>query len=227
MALLDFLYPKRCLGCGFLGAYICSSCFTKLIKREKEICLYCKKRSLYGLTHPICHRKYGVDGVISLFEYNRMLRKIVWAVKYRFITDSWTEVMLNISVEIRFRLTFFKTVKTAFVLQPIPLHEKKLRWRGFNQAFLIASFLSSTLNFPVVDLLERSKDTKPQVHFHSPYERFKNIKGAFRVKTKEGMQKNIILVDDVVTSGSTIKAAASPLKRAGAQLVYAVTLAAG
>jgi ComF family protein len=109
---------------------------------------------------------------------------------------------------------------------PIPLSSVKLRKCGYNQAEILAKELSKKFNFPVQNLLERAKETKTQVGL-SNLQRKLNIKEAFILKSQNSKDKikNVFLVDDVVTTSSTLLEVAKVLKKAGAQAVFGLTLA--
>jgi len=127
-------------------------------------------------------------------------------------------------------LAFYKKLSTKTFFQPIPLSEKKLRERGFNQAFLITKFFRRFFKFPIADFLIRVKETKPQAELKTKKDRYNNLKKAFKIK-KEHLETvsgvRVILVDDVITSGSTVREAAKTLKKAGASKVYVFALARG
>jgi len=110
---------------------------------------------------------------------------------------------------------------------PIPLHKRRLRWRGFNQAEKIAKILSDKLNIPLVNnKLIRIKYNQPQAKINSQ-KRKNNIIGCFQYNGESLEEKNIILVDDVVTSGSTLNECAKVLKEKGAQEVWGICVARG
>lgn len=228
MFLKDILFPKFCLGCGFLGAYICTNCKKKLSYISADVCLYCERKSLYGLTHPGCSRENGVDGLLSIFYYNNLLKTIIKSIKYRLATDVWKELCLVIEADKLLKLRFFKDyLKADFYLEPIPLHRFKLKQRGFNQAKIIADFFNQFLNFTASEFLIRKKDTSAQAQMKNNQDRYHNTLGAFDVLEKKAQDKNFILVDDVVTTGSTVKEATKVLKKAGAKRVFVLTLAKG
>jgi len=77
MSLKDFLFPKICVGCSYLGAYICPKCQKKLVYVEKEVCFFCKKASSFGLTHYFCQKKFSPQGIMTIFYYNDLLKKII------------------------------------------------------------------------------------------------------------------------------------------------------
>lgn len=108
MFLADIFFPKFCLGCGYLGDYICLKCKKKLNYIEKQNCLYCKRQSLYGLTHSICARRNGIDGVITLFQYNDFLKIIIKNVKYRLAKSVLNDFLNQIKPYILTNLLFYK-----------------------------------------------------------------------------------------------------------------------
>ncbi|MBI5049896.1 MAG: ComF family protein [Nitrospirae bacterium] len=113
-------------------------------------------------------------------------------------------------------------------LLPVPLYKRKLRQREFNQSAIFARHLSDYLGAELlIDCLVKVKETMPQVGL-SAKERAKNIRGAFEVENKRFIQgKTLMLVDDVFTTGATVRECSKVLKRAGARDVHVVTLAHG
>ena len=218
MNILDILFPKRCVGCGRIGKYFCGRCRAKVlyIADNESICPMCGRLGLDGMTHPVCRTRYGLDGLTSLFRYTGPIQSAVKAVKYRLVTDLATEFVSLASVS---------QIPTLECLIPIPLHVSRLRVRGFNQAEVLGTLLAARLRIPVsIDILRRVKATAPQVRMKTKNERLGNMKNVFRaVETIQN--KNILLFDDVFTTGATMKAAANVLKRAGANRVWAVTMA--
>lgn len=229
MFLKDLLLPKFCLGCGFLGAYICLNCQQKLSYIRSDICLYCGKASLYGLTHPGCRRINGIDGFLSLFYYNNFLKKLIKDIKYRLATEVWQEFCLVVKPE---ECDKFKQVKNLLggdlLLAPVPLHPNKLRARGFNQAKIISLFFNRFLHLSQTEPLLRKKDTQAQAQLKKNLDRYLNLRNAFAVLPGSDLSgKKFVLVDDVATTGSTLKEATRALKGAGAKKVYAFVLAKG
>lgn len=228
MIFKDLFFPKLCLSCGYLGAYICSQCEKKLKYIDQDICVYCGRESYYGFTHPGCQKRYGLDGVLSLFRYDPTLQRIIKGIKYRLATDIWKEFCLILKPKILEKISFYKTISNNMVLQPIPLHRNKLRLRGFNQAFIISDFIASVTGLKVAQILERIKETRLQAQLHSKKDRYYNIKGSFVVADKNKIyNQQMILVDDVMTTGFTIKEASKILKQAGVKKVFALTIARG
>lgn len=228
MFFTDFFFPKFCLGCGYIGVYLCLSCQNKLKPIEQDVCLYCKEPSLFGLTHPNCQKKLNIDGFLTLYYYNPILKNIIKNIKYRLATEVWQDFYRIIKPEVIEKLGFYKKLSSDFIIQPIPLTKNKYNERGFNQASLIGLFFQKFLKFPIVDLLIRKKETLPQAQTKSLLKRYLNLKGAFKsINSNIIRSSNIIIVDDVVTTGSTVKEAAKILKEAGAKKVYILALAKG
>lgn len=231
MFIIDLFFPKFCLNCYLPGAYICPRCQKDLKEPKFTSCFFCQKRSLYGLTHQNCLKKLHINGVSFLFYYNNLLKKIIKNTKYRLATEVLRELTRIIKPETFNHLEFYKKLSEKTYLQPIPLSPKKFRERGFNQAFLITKFFQKYLNFPITDFLVRIKETKSQAELKTKKERYNNLKGAFKINPNCQqdliLKSRIILIDDVITTGSTVKEAAKTLKKAGADKVYVLGLAKG
>lgn len=113
----------------------------------------------------------------------------------------------------------------ADVLIPVPLHRCRERERGYNQSELLARELGTLIGLPVAtEVLRRTRDTPPQVSMSGHRERRRNIADAFQC-TGELSRQRVLLIDDVVTTGSTMAACAGPLKAAGATSVWGLALA--
>ena len=112
-------------------------------------------------------------------------------------------------------------------IMPVPLHKRRLRWRGFNQSEKLAKILADKLNIPLINnQLIRIKYNWPQAKINFQ-KRKNNINGCFQYTGKSLVEKNIILVDDVVTSGSTLNECAKVLKEKGAQKIWGLCVASG
>jgi ComF family protein len=112
------------------------------------------------------------------------------------------------------------------VLVPVPLHPKRLRERGYNQSRLLAQELGKLTNLPVVDdCLIRQKHAPPQTRSSTVDERRGNVTGAFACRDRRLQDKQVLLIDDVSTSGATLDAGAAALKAAGATSVWGLVLA--
>jgi len=116
----------------------------------------------------------------------------------------------------------------SYCLQPIPLHLSKLRDRGFNQAEIISDYFNRFLRLEKINALIRKKDTKPQAQTEGKLKRRINVGRAYDLyKGIRLAGRSVILVDDLLTTGATIKEAAKTLKNQGVKRVFALTLAKG
>ena len=113
------------------------------------------------------------------------------------------------------------------IIMPVPLHPSRKRKRGYNQAELLAKQLSECMGIPMEkDVLYRIKKTRPLKEMNGE-QRHRNLKGAFAVSKSWNPRQNILLIDDIYTTGSTIERAAGILKKAGVENVYFLTLSIG
>jgi len=185
----------------------------------------CEKPAPFGKTHPICVTRNCVDGSISALTYkDKNVKRIIEVFKYNFVSDL-AAPLAELIVE-TINKQNLENYFQDFVLVPIPLHPRRKNWRGFNQAGLLSMELSKLLNIKIEDkLVSRVKYTKPQVNLGSD-DRKKNMLGAFALNGI-GFNKKIILVDDVITTGSTANELAKILKRAGAEEIWVLTAALG
>jgi len=233
MNILDLLFPKTCFGCKKLGPYVCAACQKNIKIIQRDVCPYCKKSSHQGYAHDWCKKPSGVDGLLSFFQYDFALKKIIAGIKYHGITSLFP-ILFNVFPEERLSLlrsVINESPRSVFV--PVPLHPKKERRRGFNQSRYIAGFFAKLYSCDLDNnLLSRIKNTDPQAHMRSPKERIDNMQQAFRISASAQSIQNIqntpakvIIVDDVWTTGSTIMAATKALKKAGVKHVYALTVA--
>ncbi|HLD26801.1 MAG TPA: ComF family protein [Patescibacteria group bacterium] len=226
----DILFPRYCFGCGYWGTYVCGSCKKQLQTMRFDICPYCRKKSYFGLTHPVCKKEYGIDGLKSIYRYNDVVKKIIMQIKYRLITDALSEFFLTIPRNKMEELLFYRELSLDFLIVPVPLHTVRMKHRGFNQANEMARFFAQVLRFSLDNnSVIRKKNTKPQVAFKKPIDRYRNIVGAFdladQVKRVDIHNKQFIIFDDVWTTGWTMKEVAKVLKKNGAEKVFALTLA--
>ncbi len=228
MRILDLLFPKFCVGCGKWGTYFCPKCIEDITQGDL-ICPSCEREAVGGTTHPICRSKWKLDGLWSLGAYKDPLRKAIQKLKYSYVSEL-AEVLtdLMISYWARYTPQFFEEIKEGgeWIIVPVPLHLRRQKQRGFNQSALIGQLLSKKLGLEYVETLKRIHYTKPQVELKS-WQRKKNIKNAFSLSEHYtlDLKPSILLIDDVWTTGSTLKECAYILKRGGAQKVWAITLA--
>ena len=226
--IFDVIFPSMCLGCGKFGSYICLTCETTLVEYERQRCLYCHESSYLGFTHPQCVKNGGIDGVLSVFLYNNTLKRVIKNIKYRFVSDAFSDLFRLLTLRRVESLLNVCRIENQLVIQPVPLHIQKYKQRGFNQSMYISEFLSKQLNLSIINHVERIRHTLPQAQIHDLAHRYKNVLNAFVIQNKESIRgENILLVDDVVTSGNTVKSIARVLKKAGANKVFVFSLARG
>jgi len=228
MNLLDFIFPKRCVGCGKVGKYFCDRCTLKIriINTNEAICPVCEKPAIDGATHPKCKTKYTIDGLTSFFRYDGVVKKGIKAVKYRFVSDLAKEFTDLIPSSLLFELTKMRT--NGLTIIPIPLHPSRLRYRGFNQAEILGKLVSVRLHIPMkTDILFRSRKTTPQVEMKDRKTRLKNMNNVFSkfLTIRLSCYPAVLLFDDVFTTGATMRSAAGILKRHGVKSVWGVTMA--
>ncbi len=237
MNILDILFPKRCLTCGRFGKYFCDRCAEtiKTIESRDTICPVCERSAIGGVTHPRCVMRYSLDGLTSIFRYDGIIREAVKTLKYRLVTDLAKEFVSLIPVSFFDEVTKYRTnegmhqsVRPEASLIPIPLHSSRFRDRGFNQTEVLGRLLADRLQIPMrTDILKRVIKTTPQVEMKDRKERLKNMKNVFSIHNSKFIIHNstMLLFDDVFTTGATMRAAGETLKRAGAKVVWAITMA--
>lgn len=246
---LDILFPPLCLNCRKYmqgKELLCSDCFSSIHINNSMFCPVCGLRIIEGKT--IC--RHGPE---KLKEYpyllapatnydDEIIRNLIHYFKYKGFID--IALILGILAEKYITTVFRNSEIINYVLVPVPLHPKRQRQRGFNQSELLAKFLSVKFNLPMINALKRIKNSKPQakmkkdnkkVYFFEDepdsnarnYEkRKKNISGAFSIINPEEITgKNVILIDDVYTSGATMSEAARILKNHGAKKIIALVVA--
>lgn len=184
-------------------------------------CPVCRARLARNVK--ICHKnsQYKLGAATSYNE--EAVRKLIWQLKYRGRTG-------NAAPLAKLLLHYLETCNLkleTFLVVPVPLSKTRLRKRGYNQATLLAKILSENLKLPVVDnALIRIKDAPPQAEVRDWETRKTNIQNSFSVADSALIKnKNVILVDDVFTSGATLNEAAKTLKSAGVKQILALVVA--
>lgn len=230
MGFLDFIFPKYCVNCRKTGDYICPGCFPFISFDFSMICLVCNRPSVDGLTHPGCRGKHTIDGAFCAVAYKGIVKKLIYNFKYKPYLSDLKKTLISLFYESLiqnelFMRTIGKLNNSPAVFIPIPLHEKKLKKRGYNHSELLAQGLSLILNFKTINALQRTKETKTQ-HGLKLKDRKENLKNAFSINPKyKIINADIFLVDDILTSGLTLLEGAKILKKNGAKKVWGLALA--
>jgi ComF family protein len=214
--ILDIVFPAKCLSCGENGS---------------ELCLNCLSAS------PVAERE-SAKWIFPLYDYRHpTIKKSLWLLKYngkKRLANVFAEIIYEKMMEELSELSVMENF-TEPVLIPIPLSPKRYRERGFNQAELICKEIIkiSKIRGEVFTLekniLIKPKDTEHQARIRDRRERLKNLVGSFTIKNDEQAKliknRNIILIDDITTTGATLAEARKTLKKSGARKVIAFTVA--
>lgn len=192
------------------------------------ICLVCGRPTIDGLTHPRCQGRYVIDGAFAALSYKGIVKKLIYQFKYKPYLSDLKDSLVDLFYEAIIQNEIFQKIyENKPILVPIPLHKTRLRNRGYNHAQILATGLSEKLNLEALDLLERNRETKSQFGLDLK-KRKENLKDAFILNTKyPPTGKNLLLVDDILTTGSTLFEAAKELKKKGVKRVWGLTLARG
>jgi ComF family protein len=221
VCLVNFIFPKECYLCGKPGKYICTKCIkNKLTINWEQKCHVCNKPCRMGFVHKDCSETTYLDGLIYITLYDDEVSKVIHDVKYNFNFDVLNEIAVIMA-------NYLKRYKFAndIVLTSVPLHKSKERFRGFNQADLLGKKVGRKAVLQYNELLKRNRKTHTQVML-SKEERSVNLKNVFMLKNKGlKLPKEVIIVDDVYTTGSTLSECTKVLKANGVERVYGLVFA--
>ena len=219
-SLFDFFLPRFCPSCksklSTEEISVCSSCFSKIKFAEEERINFEFNKKFEG--------KNIISGFTSIyiFEKDKSLQHIIHSIKYsqRFLNGVF--LGKGLAPYLENKITDWK----IDLIIPIPLHSLKKAERGYNQSCYISKGVSRELKIPVDDSsIKRKKYTQSQTTMNL-IERHENIRDAFKVKSKKKIfDKNILLIDDVITTGATVGECGRVLLEAGAKKVYAASIA--
>ncbi len=232
--LVDVLYPKTCLACkkkitvSSIDNLVCRQCWGKIKKNLPPFCCRCGRHleidnSLKNICRPCLKEPLHFDRAFSPCIYEGTIKELIQAFKYKnkdYLGPTLSRLMADFIKEYELPMDIFD-----FIV-PIPLHKARLREREFNQAQILSDYIArefhkKTLN----DNLSRHRPTRTQTELETE-ERLLNVRESFSLKDKSAIRgKNILLVDDVLTTGATVSEATRVLKEAGAQIVFVLTLA--
>lgn len=217
--------PETCAGCGLTGAWFCPDCSESLSLDGPPGCQRCGRKGIRRSDCGYCRSRFPVrlTKLRAGYAYDGAMRRAVQRFKYsrefergrdlgRLLASRYRELMPRDRVD--------------FIV-PVPLHQRRLRERGFNQSAVLAGELQEVVGAPVVPAVTRIRNTPPQVRLQG-HQRMSNLSGAFDVEEgdlHEVQGKRVLVVDDVTTTGATVAAVALTLQRAGAEEILALTLA--
>lgn len=227
MNIIDIIYPtKECLICrkrAFRYGF-CKDCLSNMEFIEGRICEICGKPlgQDYSMNLcPDCMNGRIFDEARSALVYNEFLHEMIYLFKYKGkvrLAESFGQIMFDM---------LKKWNLDVNIIIPIPMHVERLEQRGYNQAYLLAKEISKMSGIPLKDELIKIKNTSVQAKLDR-IQRIYNMRGAFSLKGEEKIDGvNVLLVDDILTTGATVDAASSILKKEGVSRVYVLTLATG
>jgi len=221
---LDIFFPQECVGCGQAGTWFCEECFKKVILVNSPTCPLCQQITLQGQFCSRCRPKTSLTGIMVAAYYESPLKEAIHTYKYEYVQDL-AKPLANLLIN-HLQKVSLPPGSGHLLVAPVPLHHSRLRQRGFNQAALLAQEVAKTFGLKYQeDILSRVRKTRPQIEL-SQKARQENVKGAFSCLRPELVQgKNILLVDDVCTTGATLNECASELRKAQARQIWGLVLA--
>lgn len=212
--ILEFVFPVNCLVCHKTGTELCFECLSDSKNAVRE-----------------CAR-----WIFPIFDYRHPpVKKAIWMLKYknkRRLASIFAITLYEKMLEELPELAQFENFENPIIV-PVPLSKERLKERGFNQTVLIIKELEKinqkrkSLNFIInMDILYKQKETEHQARIKDRTHRLENLKGTFVFNKKYNIKnRNIILFDDIITTGATLSEARKVLKQAGARKIYAFTIA--
>jgi len=212
---LDLFFPIQCLGCNIEGQWLCQQCLAKIKINSKN------NFHQLGQNQPL-------DGVWVAADYSQpLLTKVLHNFKYNFVAD-----LGQVLSKLLIRFLVEKVENNKFtrpdLITAVPLARKRRLWRGFNQAEILAKNLTQEFDWDLdLGLIVRQYHTHPQVGLKAD-ERLINVKGIFKINDPQKLvNRKILLIDDVITTGATMQECAKALKAAGAKEVWGLVIAKG
>ena len=222
--LADILFPRSCVSCKMplQDGIICNSCLAVIPINQTLFCATCDARLPYG--KKTCHPNAPcLIGGATHFS-DSTVKELVHRLKFKGIRNAALPLAELIKKYLSESLATCPLSPVTLII-PIPLSRRRHNERGYNQAEEIAKLLSSILKLPLEsNLLARTRHTKPQTEMNGIEGRLENLRGCFTASPAVA-RKNILLIDDVTTSGATFREAATALKAAGARTIIAVAAA--
>lgn len=209
--ILDLLFPSFCVGCNTEGSILCAACRNTIVIQRIP-------------TRPTGRSSLSMLYAATEYREQKIVSRLIGALKYHGVKHAAVHCADILTAHLR--LVQFAPQKD-YLVTAVPLHKKRMRERGFNQAELIAKNIAAHYKIPYAPrILARTLHTIPQTEVRERAKRLENVKGAFvcyNAKTVRG--KYIVLIDDVTTTGATFEACAHALKSAGAKKIIACAIA--
>ena len=229
-AAASLLYPATCVVCSAnveRAEYLCADCQQRAPRIAAPFCAKCSEPFPGAITQTFScanceHRILHFDCAVAAYRSRGLVRRLIHQFKYagqrhlRHPVASWLRETLHDS----------RLLGRHFdLIVPVPLHPARQRERGFNQAELLADLLAASIDLPTRNVLERIRYTTTQTAYDRA-ERMENLHGAFRLrKNRDVRGLHVLLIDDVLTTGSTLSECARILRKAGVVSVHAATAA--
>lgn len=234
-SLVDIIYPPTCIICkdklkdlSSVDNIVCIECWDKIKRNLPPFCYRCGKHlNFSNFAKNICssciRKQFYFDRAFSPCVYEGTIKELIHVFKYK-SKDYLGFTLAKLMIE--FIKEYNLPIDLMDLIVPIPLHKTRLREREFNQAQILSNYIALEFNKTISnDTLKRSRYTKTQTELKDD-ERFLNVKESFLVTKDEVIKdRNILLVDDVLTTGATASWAAYALKKAGANIVFVLTIA--
>jgi competence protein ComFC len=225
--ILDFIFPNSCVGCGSQlknGALLCTRCLPLIPIKRTLMCSTCHMRyKSEALCHP--HQPYVLTAAKSYAQ--PLVRTLIHELKFEYMRTAAKPLAKIIIRHIKKcpQLASLLEDKNLIII-PIPLHKDRERIRGFNQTFEIGTLIAKYLDIECRnDVLIKRTPTRPQ-HELTRGERLVNIQDCFSVQNKDPlMNRTVMLIDDVLTTGTTLAVAANTILQHGTARVYALAVA--
>jgi competence protein ComFC len=226
--IIDYILPQRCFSCSELSqdsGGFCGKCWSDLDFITSPLCMVCGRKFALDLEHNqtclACIKEQpSYDNARALFKFDESSKGLIHAFKY------YDKTILARKFAQMMKARYSNEMIGADLIVPVPMHKLKRLMRMYNQAGILALELGKAIQKPVLqDILVKKKWTSPQT-LMSYKARLKNISGSIAVKNKHTVTgKKVILVDDVMTTGTTVSLCASELKKAGAISVFVACVA--
>lgn len=218
----DLLFPMACISCNVEGVTLCANCMCQLPLLPPHACAHCGLEAQHGNACNACTERrhpHVKELLVAAYYDHPIVKKAIRQFKY----DGVTGLKIPLA-ELIVAAAANTELPGDAVLCPIPMSPRRQRVRGYNQTLLLAHTLGEMFGRPVASLLRRVGNPKPQARFDAAM-RHTNAAGTFALRATP-QTKNVILIDDVVTTGATIEAAAACLAASGCH-VSALAVAAG